>query len=78
MEGIIWIVSFLLVASMIGTLLSIQTIYREYTKLTATPYANEALVGCYVKFMGKVVSQDRHKRPLTQQVVAFYQFHVLG
>jgi len=67
-----------IVIATISTLISIKKAYNQYQKFSATPYANEALAGCYVKFMGKVVSQDRHKRPHTQQDAAFYQFHVLG
>jgi hypothetical protein len=78
MEGLIYMVTFIVSISIIGNFILIYKSYKKYKRFSATPYFNEALVGLYVKFMGKVVSSNRFKRPRTQKEAAFYQFHVLG
>lgn len=78
MEELVWIVTIIVVVSLIGNLLAIVKNYKTYQRFKHTPYFNEALVGCYVKFRGKVISPELHQCPLSRKEVAFYHFYILG
>ncbi len=78
MEGLVWIVTIIVVVSLIGNLIAIVKSYKTYQRFKHTPYFNEALVGCYVQFQGKVISPRHHQCPISRKEVAFYHFYILG
>lgn len=78
MEELVWIVTIIIIVSLIGNLITLVKSYKAYQRFKHTPYFNEALVGCYVQFQGKVISPQRYQCPLTHKWVAFYHFCILG
>lgn len=56
----------------------IRKSHKEYKKYRKTPFFNQALIGLYVKIVGKVISPNRYKTPRVYTNVAFYRFVIFG
>lgn len=56
----------------------ISTIYKRYKIITNTPYANEALVGYYVKFSGKVAPYNYASTPIKAKKCEFFRLKIIG
>ena len=56
----------------------VSAIYKRYKIITNTPYANEALVGYYVKFSGKIAPYNYKKTPIKEKECEFFRFKIIG
>lgn len=52
--------------------------YDRYQREKGTPYANEALVGYYVKFSGKVAPYNYAVTPIKEKKCEFFRFKIIG